>query len=212
MDSNGVVSERRLPVMKLPEVRRTVARYLTQALARLLAKTPVTPNALSWFGLLVSGGAAVLIITGHLFAAGWVVLVAGFFDLLDGALARSANRVTLFGTVLDATLDRLAEAALLLGILVLYAREQSTAGIMVVGLALIGSVMVSYIRARAESVGLECQVGLFTRAERVVVLALGLLLSRIDDALIIALAVIVVFSFVTVGQRLLYVWQRTKTK
>ena len=198
--------------MKLPEVRRTVARYLTQALARLLAKTPVTPNALSWFGLLVSGGAAVLIITGHLFAAGWVVLVAGFFDLLDGALARSANRVTLFGTVLDATLDRLAEAALLLGILVLYAREQSTAGIMVVGLALIGSVMVSYIRARAESVGLECQVGLFTRAERVVVLALGLLLSRIDDALIIALAVIVVFSFVTVGQRLLYVWQRTKTK
>lgn len=212
MDNNGVVSERRLPVMKLPEVRRTVARYLTQALARLLAKTPVTPNALSWFGLLVSGGAAALIITGHLFAAGWVVLVAGFFDLLDGALARSANRVTLFGTVLDATLDRLAEAALLLGILVLYAREQSTVGIMIVGLALIGSVLVSYIRARAESVGLECQVGLFTRAERVVVLALGLLLSQIDDALIIALAVIVVFSFVTVGQRLLYVWQRTRTK
>lgn len=212
MDSNGVVSERRLPVMKLPEVRRTVARYLTQALARLLAKTPVTPNAISWFGLLVSGGAAALIITGHLFAAGWVVLVAGFFDLLDGALARSANRVTLFGTVLDATLDRLAEAALLLGILVLYAREQSTVGIMIVGLALIGSVLVSYIRARAESVGLECQVGLFTRAERVVVLALGLLLSQIDDALIIALAVIVVFSFVTVGQRLLYVWQRTRTK
>lgn len=198
--------------MKLPEARKIVARYLTQSVARLLAKTSVTPNALSWFGFLVSGGAAALIITGHLFAAGLVVLVAGFFDLLDGALARSANRVTRFGAVLDATLDRLAEAILLLGILWLFAREQSTAGIMVVGLALIGSVLVSYIRARAESVGLECQVGLFTRAERVVVLALGLLLSQIDYALIIALVIIVVFSFVTVGQRLVYVWQRTKTK
>jgi CDP-diacylglycerol--glycerol-3-phosphate 3-phosphatidyltransferase len=198
--------------MKLPEARKIAARYLTQSVARLLAKTPVTPNVLSWFGFLVRGGAAALVITGHLFAAGLVVLVAGFFDLLDGALARSANRITLFGAVLDATLDRLAEAVLLLGILWLFAREQSTVGIMVVGLALIGSLLVSYIRARAESIGLECQVGLFTRAERVVVLALGLLLSQIDYALIIALAVIVVFSFVTVGQRLVYVWQHTKTK
>lgn len=210
LDNHSIVSEKRWSVTKLPEVRKTVAYYLTKPVVRLLAKTPIAPNAVTWVGFLVTIGAAVLIITGHLFAAGFVVLVAGFFDILDGALARSTNRITQFGAVLDSTLDRLAEAVLLLGILVLYAREQSIAGILVVGVALLGSLLVSYIRARAEAVGLECRVGLFTRAERVVVLALGLLLSQIDYALITALAIIVVFSFITVSQRLFYVWRQTK--
>ena len=105
---------------KLPEARKTVAYYLTQPVVRLLAKTPITPNTITWFGFLVTVGAAALIITGHLFAAGFVVLIAGFFDMLDGALARSTNRTTQFGAVLDSTLDRLAEAVLLLGILVFY--------------------------------------------------------------------------------------------
>jgi CDP-diacylglycerol--glycerol-3-phosphate 3-phosphatidyltransferase len=140
------------------------------------------------------------------------VLIAGFFDMLDGALARRTNQATRFGAILDSTLDRLSEAVLLIGILVLYAGEQSTTGILLAGVALIGSLLVSYIRARAEALGLECQVGLFTRAERVVVLALGLLLNQIDNALIIALAIIVAFSFFTAGQRLLYVWKQTKTR
>jgi len=175
---------------------------------RVLARTPVTPTALTWFGFILALGAAALVITGHLFAAGFVVLVAGFFDILDGALARRIEKVTPFGAVIDATLDRLSEAVLLLAILALYAAQQSLAGILLVGVALIGSQLVSYIRARAEAQGLECGVGIFTRAERVVVLALGLLLSHLAPALIIALAIIVVFSFVTVGQRLVYVWQQ----
>jgi CDP-diacylglycerol--glycerol-3-phosphate 3-phosphatidyltransferase len=175
---------------------------------RVLARTPVTPNALSWSGFILALGAAALVITGHLFAAGFVVLVAGFFDILDGALARLIEKVTPFGAVLDAALDRLSEAVLLLAILALYATEQSLVGILLVGAALIGSQLVSYIRARAEAQGLECRVGIFTRAERVVVLALGLLLSHFAHALIIALAIIVVFSLVTVGQRLVYVWQQ----
>ena len=198
-------------MVKLPQVRKTIAYRITEPVARLLATTPISPNTITWLGFLLTVGAAALIITGHLFAAGFVVLIAGFFDILDGALARRTNRTTQFGAVLDSTLDRLAEAVLLLGILVVYAREQSTAGILVVGLALLASPLVSYIRARAEAVGLECQAGLFTRAERVVVLALGLLLSQIDYALITALAIIVVFSFITAGQRLVYVWQRTKS-
>ncbi len=211
MDNHSVVSEKRWPGMKLPEARKVAARYLTRPVVWLLAKTSVTPNVLSWIGFLVNGGAAALIVTGHLFAAGLVVLAAGFFDLLDGALARSTNQSTQFGAVLDSALDRLAEAAVLLGILVHYAREPSVVEILVVGLALVGSPLVSYIRARVEALGLECEVGLFTRAERVVVLALGLLLNQVvDNALMIALAIIVVFSFVTVGQRLVYVWQQTK--
>ncbi|MFC1941098.1 CDP-alcohol phosphatidyltransferase family protein [Chloroflexota bacterium] len=210
MDNYSIVSEKQRSVTKSPGFRKTAAYYLTQPVVRLLAKTPITPNAITWFGFLLAISAAVLIISGQLFAAGFVVLIAGFFDMLDGALARSTNRTTRFGAVLDSTLDRLSEAVLLLGLLVLYAREQSAAGILIVGLALLGSLLVSYIRARAESLGLECQVGLFTRAERVVVLALGLLLSQIDYALIIALIIIMVFSFITVSQRLVYVWRQTK--
>ncbi len=131
--------------------------------------------------------------------------------MLDGALARRTGRVTRLGAVLDSTLDRLAEGVLLLSILVTYAKGQSTLGVIVVGVALLGSVLVSYIRARAEAIGLDCEVGLFTRAERVVVLALGLLFSQIDYALIVALGIIAVFSFVTAGQRLIHVWQKTKS-
>ena len=176
-----------------------------------MARTPLTPNAISWLGFIITLGAAALIITGHPFAAGWVVLVAGFFDILDGALARRIGQATPFGAVLDSTLDRLSEAVILLAILAVYAIQPSITGVLLVGAALIGSLLVSYIRARVEAVGLECKVGLFTRAERVVVLALGLLLSHFTNALVIALAIIVVFSFFTAGQRLVYVWQQRKT-
>ena len=176
---------------------------------RVLVRTPLTPSAITWFGFIIALGAAALIITGYPFAAGFVVLLAGFFDILDGALARRIEKATPFGAVLDSTLDRLSEAVLLVAILVSFGGSLSV--VLVVFLALLGSLLVSYIRARAEAVGLECQVGLFTRAERVVVLALGLLLSHIANALVIALTIIVVFSFFTVVQRLVYVWQQRKT-
>ena len=210
----GSVVLEKQTLTKLSEVRKAAASYLTQPVVRLLAKTPITPNTITWLGFLLAAGAAVLIVTGHLFAAGFIVLVAGFFDMLDGALARSTNQTSSFGAVLDSTLDRLSEAVPLLGILVLYLYfgNQSTVVVLLVCLALIGSPLVSYIRARAEALSLECQVGLFTRAERVIVLALGLLLNQIDYALIIALAIIVVFSFFTAGQRLIYVWQQTKIR
>jgi CDP-diacylglycerol--glycerol-3-phosphate 3-phosphatidyltransferase len=176
---------------------------------RVLARTPITPSALTWFGFILALGAAVLVITSHLFAAGFVVLIAGFFDILDGALARRMEQATPFGAVLDSTLDRLSEAVVLLAILVSFSGTPLL--VLLVFLALLGSLLVSYIRARAEAVGLECRLGLFTRPERVVVLALGLLLSHLANALVIALVIIVVFSFVTVGQRLVYVWQQRKS-
>jgi len=188
-------------------VRRTVGNYLTQPVVRFLARISVTPSIITWFGFLLAVGAAALIVTGHLFAAGFVVLFAGFFDMLDGALARYTNQTTCFGAVLDSTLDRLSEAVLLIGIL-LYVGNQSLVAVLLVFLALFGSLLVSYIRARAEALDLECQVGLFTRVERVIVLALGLLLNQI----VIALVIIVVFSFFTFGQRLIYVWQQTRMK
>ena len=197
----------------LSGVRKTVANRVTEPAVRLLARTSITPNAVTWSGFVLTIGAAALIITEHLVAAGILVLIAGFLDILDGALARRTNQTTRFGAILDSTLDRFSEAVLLLGILVLYARDQSFAQILVVGAALVGSLLVSYIRARAEALGLECEAGLFTRTERVVVLALGLLLSQVVDyALLIALAIIVVFSFVTIVQRLIHIGQQTRIK
>jgi len=206
----SVISKKQRLMSKLSGFRKDIACHFTRPVVQLLAKTPITPNIITWFGFLLAIGAVVLIITGHLLSAGVVVLIAALLDMLDGALARYTNRVTRFGAILDSTLDRLSEAALLLGILVLYARNPSVPQIVLVGAALLGSLLVSYIRARAEALGLECQVGLFTRAERVVVLALGLLLSQVDNALVIALGVIVAFSFFTAGQRLFCVWQQTR--
>jgi len=196
---------------KLVKARKVTAEYLTQPAVKLLARTPVTPNTLTWLGFWITVGAAVLVATGNLFAAGFVVLVAGFLDMLDGALARTTNQVTRFGGLLDSTLDRLSEAILLLSILALYTRGQQVAESLLVGIALFGSLLVSYIRARIEALGIECRVGLFTRPERVIILALGLLLSHFDHALVIALVIITVFSFFTAGQRLFYAWRRTRT-
>jgi CDP-diacylglycerol--glycerol-3-phosphate 3-phosphatidyltransferase len=177
-----------------------------------LAKTSITPNTITWLGFVLAAGAATLIAMGYLWVAGILVIIAGFLDLLDGALARYTNRVSHFGAVLDSTLDRLSEAALLLGILVLYAVEQSFIGILLVGVVLFSSILVSYIRARAEGAGLECQVGLFTRTERILVLVLGLLLGQIEYALMIALGIIAVFSLFTVTQRLVHVWRQTESR
>ena len=207
----------------LAGVRKTVAYYLTDLPVRLLAKTPVSPNTLSWLGFILAVGAATLVGWGYLLAAGFVVLFAGFLDILDGALARRTNRVSRFGAVLDATLDRASEAALLLGILALFllsseqpllfasiAREWS---VVLVFIALLGSVLVSYIRARAETLSVDCQIGLFTRGERVIVLVLGLFLNQITEwALPAALAIILAFSAITVVQRLVHVWQQTKNR
>jgi CDP-diacylglycerol--glycerol-3-phosphate 3-phosphatidyltransferase len=175
---------------------------------QVLARTPLTPNVLSWAGFILALGAAALVVTGYPLYAGIVVLVAGFFDILDGALARLTQRVTPFGAVLDATLDRLSEGVLLLAIMAVFALKSSLLGVLLTGAVLVLSQLVSYVRARSEAQGLECKVGLFTRAERVVILALGLLLSQFTPALLIALAVMAVFSLVTLVQRVVYVWRQ----
>jgi len=195
---------------KLEESRKSIANRVASPVVSLLARTPLTPNAVTWIGFIITLGAAALIVTGHPLAAGIVALVAGACDMLDGTLARLTERVTRFGGILDSTLDRLSEAALLLGLLAVFAREGQATESLLAGIALLGSLMVSYVRARMEGLGLKCQAGLFTRPERVVVLALGLLLSRFGPALLVALALIIFFSFFTAGQRLADAWRQTR--
>jgi CDP-diacylglycerol--glycerol-3-phosphate 3-phosphatidyltransferase len=212
MEGNSVsIASKKQPFKsRLAEARKATAYRFSRPLVRLLAKTGITPNALTWFGLLLSFGAAALIALEQPFIAGFVVLISGLFDMLDGALARFIDKSTKFGGILDSILDRLGEAAILLGLLIFFVKYLSVPGILVVGFTLPGALTVSYLRARAEAAGLVGEVGLFTRAERIIIISLGLLLSSIDYALIIALGIVAFFSYVTIIQRLLHIWQQTK--
>jgi len=158
--------------------------------------------------------AAYVIATGHFLLGGVLILGSGLFDLLDGALARLTKRTTRFGAVLDSTVDRVSEAATLCSLLIWYVpQDGASVETVLILVVLVGSFLVSYIRARAEGLGWQCQVGLFTRAERVIVLAIGLLLNRIwVHSVFVALCVLAVFVSVTVVQRLAYLRKQEKTK
>jgi CDP-diacylglycerol---glycerol-3-phosphate 3-phosphatidyltransferase len=196
--------------MELVKFRKDISVRLTRPVVSLLAHTGITPNAVSLAGFIVTLGAAALIGTGHLFAGGWVMLAAAVFDMFDGALARYIDKSTRFGSALDSTLDRVSEAAVLVGLMAWYVQSGSPWLSILAAATLVFSYLVSYIRARAEGLGLELRDGIFTRAERVIVLALGLLLSRWPPVLIAALAVILALSLITACQRLYLVYQKTK--
>ncbi len=195
---------------KLSSARKIIAGNVTEPIVRLIAKTPLTPNVLTWIGLGITVIAGALAFTEHLLAAGIVVLAAGLFDMLDGALARLTGRVTKFGAILDSTLDRISEAVILLGLLAVFVRDAQVAESIIIGLALLGSFLTSYTRARMEGLGIECKAGLFTRPERVIVMALGLLLSGVDYALLIALIIVTIFSWYTTIERMVYARRHLK--
>jgi CDP-diacylglycerol---glycerol-3-phosphate 3-phosphatidyltransferase len=196
---------------KLDTARKSLAERLTLPIARLLATTRLTPNFVTLAGFAITLVAAVLIALEYFLAAGILVIVAGAFDMMDGALARLTGRVTKFGAVLDSTLDRVSEAALLLGLLAVFSGDGRVGMSLLVGFALLGSLLVSYLRARMEGIGIEGRAGWFTRPERVVIMALGLLLApRFDYALLAALALVTAFSYFTAGQRLYSAWQQLK--
>jgi len=187
--------------MNLINIRRNLAYRITGPVVRILSKSRITPNALTFINLALNIIAAYVIAAGYFLLGGVLVLVAGLFDLLDGALARFIEQTTKFGAILDSVVDRISEAAILCGLLIWYIpQEEADLEIVLIFVVLIGSFLISYIRARAEGLGWQCQVGLFTRAERVIVLAIGLLTNQI----FIALCVLVVFVFITVVQRLAY--------
>jgi CDP-diacylglycerol--glycerol-3-phosphate 3-phosphatidyltransferase len=173
---------------------------------RAVARTGITPNGVTAIGFVVNCIAAVLAARGQLLAAGLVMLFGSALDLVDGALARATGRASRFGAVFDAVLDRYSEAIMLLG-LVIYQADRG--GYWQVGLlfaALTGSVLVSYVRALAETQGHTLREGLFTRVERVLLVAVALILARwTDAALIVALWLLAVLTNLTALQRMYHV-------
>jgi CDP-diacylglycerol--glycerol-3-phosphate 3-phosphatidyltransferase len=183
-------------------VRRHAERLMSA-----LAALPVTPNQITVVGTSIAFLAAVLAGLGQLLPAGIVLAFGGTFDILDGALARSTRRSYPYGAFLDSTLDRYSEGAVYLGLAAFFA---GTPGpyqrwlIIATVAALAGSLFVSYVRARAQSLGFTCDSGLFARPERVVLTVIGLLLGGIWlDGVVVILAVL---TNITALQRIREVW------
>lgn len=192
-------------------------RRNAQRLARLIGRLPITPNQITVTGMLVTFVAAALVGLGNLLAGAIVLAFAGTFDILDGALARATKRSYPYGAFLDSTTDRCAEGATYLGIAA-YFLFQSPHGpwaklaALACLAALGGSFLVSYVRARAQSLGFTCDSGIFARPERVVVTVAGLILGRvIDDSWLAAVVVLLaVVTVLTALQRINEVWQQAR--
>ncbi len=195
-------------------VPHKVPSRFTDPLVAPLASLGVTPNMISVAGFAGNVAAGALAAGGHFLAAGIVMLIFSALDLLDGALARKTGTVTRFGAVFDSVLDRLSEAAVLGGLLFFYAeRGGHTEEIALIYAAVVGSIMVSYVRARAEGIGLELREGLFTRAERVLLLAGALIVADIatePQVLRWVLWLLAVLTHLTAAQRVLAVWQKLR--
>lgn len=190
----------------LTDFLRTQAMVITHPIARVLEKLGLHPNTVTLLGLLLNIGTGAVLASGRLVLGGVFVLLASAVDSLDGALARVSGAKSRFGAFLDSTLDRLSEGALLLGLLAWLLRQGATTEVYLVFLILLGSVMVSYTRARAEGVGYTCKVGILTRLERVVVLGAGLIFGWVRPTLI----VMAIFTWITVFQRVWHVYRESR--
>ncbi len=180
--------------------------WLLDRIVRALALSRINPNFLTFLGLVVNIIAAWQFARGRFLAAGLVVIGAGFFDLVDGPVARESNRVTRFGGFFDSVLDRYSDLALFMGLLVYYASINRFFYIVLTAIVMTGSVMVSYTRSRAENIIPSCKVGFLERPERVVLIILGALFNRMAAVL----WVIAVLSNVTVVYRMIYTWQQAR--
>lgn len=182
------------------------ARFI-EPIARFLGSLGLTPNAVTVLGFFLTVAVAGVLATGRLFLAGILLSLTLAFDAVDGTLARQMGQTTKFGAFLDSTLDRWAEVVMYVAISWVYLQTNDDLGAMLAIVALSMSLLVSYTRARAEGVGLQCKEGIFTRFERLVVLIAGLLFGQLTWALII----IAVLAGATAIQRILVTWRASNT-
>ena len=179
------------------------AGWLLERVVTGVAATGITPNMLTFFALAVNGWATVLFATGKFRTAAAVLFLAGFLDMADGQVARRVGRVTAFGAFIDSTLDRYSDLGLYMGLVVYYAVIGRTFYVVLAGVAMASSFMVSYTRARAESLIPTCKVGFMERPERLVLLIMGGAFNRMAPVL----WVISTISTITVVHRVVYTWR-----
>lgn len=176
--------------------------------AHLLVRLKVTPNQVSIVGGLFNVAAAAFIINGNFVLAGILYFLAGGLDLLDGLVARLSGQETMFGAFLDSTLDRVSEGVVFAAIVYHLATGGDAVASSFVVLALLASLMVSYLRAKAEAMGIECKVGIMARLERVVLISAGLMFGFLP----VAIYLLVVLTTFTVAQRFIHIFAQLQPK
>jgi archaetidylinositol phosphate synthase len=180
-----------------------IKKYIREVLSPLAKKiTDINPNTLTLFGLLLSLVSAVLFARREVLPAGAFLLASGFFDVLDGLVARENKRITRFGGFLDSVCDRFGDAAIIMGAMYGGLTAFPPFPDWLIGvLAIVGSLMVSYTRARAEAAGADASVGVGDRAVRMLIIVLGAFLGMVNRAVLL----VAILAFITVFQRIAYV-------
>ncbi len=176
---------------------------IINAIVSGLALSKVHPNVLTFIGLLINIGVAFLFAAGKLRLGGIVLIGAGLFDMVDGRVARETNQVTRFGGFFDSVLDRYSDLGVLVGLLVFYASINRFFYVVLTAIVMTGTVLVSYVRARAENTIPRCKVGFLERPERVVLIIVGALFNRMAQVLWVS----AILSNITVIVRMIYTWQ-----
>jgi CDP-diacylglycerol--glycerol-3-phosphate 3-phosphatidyltransferase len=185
-------------------MRRVINKYLESPVVVVLSKLGVSPGFVTISGLFFAIIAAGLIYFGFLWIGALVMLFGGILDMFDGALARATDRVSRFGGLLDSVVDRISEAVILAGVVGYFLVNSETLGVLLAYCAFAGSFMVSYARARAEGLGVECNVGIMTRPERVAVLGVGLFIGHWYPMVIcLVLGLISILTILTTIQRVI---------
>jgi CDP-diacylglycerol--glycerol-3-phosphate 3-phosphatidyltransferase len=189
----------------LSDLVRKYSQVFLEPLARFISRTGISPNVITVIGFVLTVGVAVVLAQGHLFLGGLLIIAAALFDALDGTLARMMERTSRFGAFLDSTLDRFSEAIIYLGLFIYLIEQDKNLELVLIYATVVGSLMVSYSRARAEGIGVPIKDGLFTRFERVFILVVGLLFNQLT----LALWILAIFSNLTAIQRMYLVWRIT---
>ena len=195
----------------LPHWIKNGVRALLGPVVRFALRRRITANTITVIGFLVVAVAAVVVADGALLAGAGILIAGSLLDAVDGALARASGGTTPFGGFLDSTLDRAAEGVLFIGVAVFYLRgDDPLLPIVLALVALIGSFMVSYTRAKAEGLGYVASIGLAPRPERLVLISGGLIVTGLgfQPGLLIALALIALLTTATVLQRIWHVWRQ----
>jgi len=182
---------------------RQWSRGVIDPIVRLVSRTGISPNGVTIIGFLLMVVVGLVLSQGYLQLAGLLLILAAFFDAIDGALARMQDRVTPFGAFFDSTLDRYAEVAIFLGIMIYFLRQGASTEVILTYIAIVGSLMVSYTRARGEGLGVSIRGGLLSRLERMAILVVLLVLNQLS----IALWILAPLTNLTALQRIWLTWQ-----
>jgi CDP-diacylglycerol--glycerol-3-phosphate 3-phosphatidyltransferase len=176
--------------------------------SQLIRKMGLKPNTLTFIGLGLNGLASWALAEGEWLQGASLIVLAGFFDILDGALARNCNEASSFGSFLDSVIDRYSDLSLLIGLLIFYSRQGMILYQVLIGLSVMGTALVPYTRARAENIIPHCNVGIMERPERILLIFIG---AAIPSMMPIVVWVLTIFTNLTVIQRVLYT-RRTMEK